>query len=386
VIAQPEPAGPLAPAPATMPPSAIRVVGRHRRQLGDLGPLVRSIEEVGLLHPVVVTPDGRLVAGQRRLEAWKRTRYGAEPIPVRVLDLADVVRAEYDENARRLDFTPSELVAVERALRPLVATPVGRPPKNGANLAPFPRGKTRDKVAAFGGVSHGTLDKAREVVEAAEAEPEKYAPLVEEMDRTRRVSGVFKKLRVARVAERIRAEPLPLPGGRYRVIVADPPWMYDVRADDPGHRVAGPYPRMTIEAIRALPVGQLAQDDCVLWLWTTNAHLEVAFGVARAWGFEPKSVQTWGKDRMGAGQWLRGQTEHCLFATRGRPTVVLTNQTTLLLAPVREHSRKPERFYAQVEQMCPGSKVDLFAREARPGWDSWGAEAPEPDVVEDAAG
>jgi hypothetical protein len=64
---------------------------------------------------------------------------------------------------------------------------------------------------------------------------------------------------------------------------------------------------------------------------------------------------------MGTGDWLRGKTEHCILAVRGQPTVTLTNQTTLLDGPVREHSRKPEEFYALVEALCPGSKVELFA-------------------------
>ncbi|MGA2513319.1 MAG: MT-A70 family methyltransferase, partial [Candidatus Limnocylindrales bacterium] len=92
-------------------------------------------------------------------------------------------------------------------------------------------------------------------------------------------------------------------------------------------------------------------------------------------GFEPKTILTWAKDRMGTGDWLRGQTEHCLMCVRGHPTVTLTNQTTLLHGPMREHSRKPDEFFTLVESLCPGSKLELFAREARPGWAAWGAEA-----------
>ena len=117
----------------------------------------------------------------------------------------------------------------------------------------------------------------------------------------------------------------------------------------------------------------------VLWLWATNAHLEDAYGVARAWGFTPRTVLTWCKPAIGKGNWLRGQTEHCLMASRGKPTVVLTNQSTGLHAPIGEHSRKPDEFFEFVESLCPGSKVELFAREARRGWTSWGAEAPAQD-------
>lgn len=175
-------------------------------------------------------------------------------------------------------------------------------------------------------------------------------------------------------AEEIAAEPPPLPTGPFRVIVADPPWNYANRADDPTHRARNPYPDMSIEDICALPVGEMAAEDCALWLWTTNAHMREAFVVLDAWGFEQKTILTWVKDRMGTGFWLRGQTEHCLLAVRGRPVVLLTNQTTALHGPLREHSRKPDEFYRLVEALCPGSKVELFSRQAREGWVAHGNE------------
>jgi N6-adenosine-specific RNA methylase IME4 len=80
---------------------------------------------------------------------------------------------------------------------------------------------------------------------------------------------------------------------------------------------------------------------------------------------------------MGLGDWLRGQTEHCLMATRGGPVVTLTNQTTALHAPVRAHSQKPEEFYALVESLCPAPRYcELFQRTRRQDWDGHGDEVP----------
>lgn len=87
---------------------------------------------------------------------------------------------------------------------------------------------------------------------------------------------------------------------------------------------------------------------------------------------------------MGTGDWLRGQTEQCLMCVTGRPVVNLTNQTTVLHGPVREHSRKPEEFYLMVELLCPGSKVELFARTTRPGWHHHGLLWDEPDGLDEA--
>ena len=187
------------------------------------------------------------------------------------------------------------------------------------------------------------------------------------MDRSGKVSGAYRRLQVERQARQIRREPPPLPAGPFRVIVADPPWQYES-----GNSL--PYPTMGINEIKELPVKSIAAKDAVLWLWTTNAHLRVAFDVVEAWGFEYKTLLTWVKHRMGTGEWLRGQTEHCLLAARGRPVFRLVSQTTVLHAKRREHSRKPEMFYELVEELCPGSKVELFARQQREGWHAHGSQ------------
>jgi len=121
-----------------------------------------------------------------------------------------------------------------------------------------------------------------------------------------------------------------------------------------------------------MPVAEIADENAILWLWTTNAHLRVAFDVLEAWGFEYKTLLTWVKDRMGTGEWLRGQTEHCMLAVRGKPVFLHGNHTTVLNARRREHSRKPDEFYALVEHTSHGSKLELFARETRNGWRAFG--------------
>lgn len=184
----------------------------------------------------------------------------------------------------------------------------------------------------------------------------------------------FKRQKKMAVVEEIRKEPVALPAGPFRVIAIDPPWKYGARPDDPTHRARNPYPDMSLDEIKALPVADFAHEDCVLWLWTTNAFMREAFECLDAWGFASKTILTWVKDRMGTGDWLRGRTEHCLMAVRGKPVVTLTNQTTAIAGPLREHSRKPDEFYQLVESLCPGNKLEMYSREPRDGWQSWGAE------------
>jgi N6-adenosine-specific RNA methylase IME4 len=134
---------------------------------------------------------------------------------------------------------------------------------------------------------------------------------------------------------------------------------------------------MSIREICETNVGSLADEDCILWLWVTNHHMREAFVVLDAWGFEQKTILTWAKDKMGTGDWLRGQTEHCLMAVRGSPTVELKNHSTLIYAPRRGHSEKPDDFYAFVESLCPAPRYAyLWSRMSREGWDGHGDEYP----------
>ena len=169
---------------------------------------------------------------------------------------------------------------------------------------------------------------------------------------------------------------IPEVDGGWELIMADPPWHFTTFSPKGGKKSPqAHYRTMPLDVIKSLPVGDIAAKDAILWLWTTNAFMRDAFRIVDAWGFQERSMLTWAKDRMGTGHWLRGQTEHAILAVRGRPVVMLTNQTTLLHAPMREHSRKPDEFYALVETLCPGSKVEMFAREPRKGWARWGAES-----------
>ncbi len=317
-------------------------------------------------------------AGKRRIEAFKTL--GRDEVLAHIIDIDSIVRGEFVENALRKDLTLSERVAIAASMTEALGERRGRPSNENVDERPQLHGeKTRDIVARKAGFGSGkTLDRAKAIVGAALREPEKFGKLKDDMDRTGRVNGLYKRLVIARQAEVIRKEPPPLPAGPFRVIVADPPWPYEVRTLDPSHRVTQPYPPMSISQICALDVAGIAHDDCILWLWTTNHHMREAFAVLDAWGFTQKTILTWGKSKMSTGDWLRGKTEHCLMAVRGRPVVTLSNQTTLLHGPVRAHSQKPDEFYAMVESLCPapdGGRLEMFQREPRPGWIGHGDEA-----------
>ena len=188
---------------ATRRISDIKIGVRHRRDLGDIEGLAANIAEVGLLHPIVITPGNVLIAGERRLAACAFLRW--REVPVTVVDLDKVVKGEFAENSERKDLTLSEAVAIKRALEPIERAEAkerqregGRRGGNASGKLPKPfKGNALDKAAKATGKARRTLDKAEAIVAAAEAEPDRFGGLIADMDRTGRVNGPFKRLRVA---------------------------------------------------------------------------------------------------------------------------------------------------------------------------------------------
>jgi N6-adenosine-specific RNA methylase IME4 len=169
----------------------------------------------------------------------------------------------------------------------------------------------------------------------------------------------------------------------YSVIVADPPWDFENYSAAGTAKGADPhYSVMTLDAIKALRVGELARGDCLLLQWTTGWAMATgqAQQVARAWGFNPITEMVWnkrtakGKTRMGTGYRVRTMHEPILVCTIGSPRHHPFPSSFDGVA--REHSRKPDEFYSLVEECTPGAfRCDLFARQRRDGFDVWGDEA-----------
>ena len=132
---------------------------------------------------------------------------------------------------------------------------------------------------------------------------------------------------------------------------------------------------MPLHDICALPVHDLVTSDSVLFMWSIVPHLEQAFDVLNAWGFQYVSHLCWVKDRPAQGYWARNQHELLLIARRGDVPAPNPPPASVIAAARREHSRKPDEAYEIIEQMFPGlPKLELFARGGREGWAAWGNE------------
>ena len=175
-------------------------------------------------------------------------------------------------------------------------------------------------------------------------------------------------------------------GVKYRTIVADPPW--PMPDSGPWTRVNGnwgpyqgqtsdiPYSTMSMDDIAALPVGDRAERDAHLYVWTTNRFLEDTYDIVRGWGFRPAQLLVWCKAPMGIGMGgtFTSTTEFIIFGRRGTLKASRRLDSSWWLWKRGPHSAKPEAFLDLVEQVSPGPYLEMFARRNRLGWDTWGNE------------
>lgn len=188
-----------------------------------------------------------------------------------------------------------------------------------------------------------------------------------------------------------------LPRGHYGAILADPPWRFNVwsgetavkRHNSSGTNVSASvhYQTMAADDLRALPVKDLAADDCALFMWVTWPTLLEAIELVDAWGFKYKTcafdwmkahagqIDMFREDNdvlMGMGYWTRANSEPCLLATRGKPKRLHADVRQGIIEPRREHSRKPDCVHDRIQRLVAGPYLELFARAPRAGWDVWG--------------
>lgn len=186
----------------------------------------------------------------------------------------------------------------------------------------------------------------------------------------------------------------PLPGKQYHIIYADPPWHYNgkLQFDRSGlseknegwqqdifiSSACFKYPTIPTKQLKKLPVHKIASNDSLLFLWTTNPHLAQAIELGVAWGFEYKTVAfVWNKMNHNPGHYTLSYCELCLLFKRGRiPTPRgARNVKQLVEVPRNAHSEKPIKVAQNIIEMFPHhSRIELFARDSKPGFDSWGLE------------
>lgn len=369
-----------------------------------LDALREDIRLYGVREPVVFL-DGAILDGRNRYMCARDL--GVE-YPRVEYDGADPLGFVISHNLHRRHLTESQRASVAAKVANMRQ---GRPSDKGANLPLLserePGPVTVSQAASMLNVSERSVKSARKVQErgapelvraldegrvsvsaaadVAERPAEEQAEIVAKGERE--ILAAAKAIRAEKAAAR-RVERLDnlaeiSKGNRdlctetkYPVIYADPPWRYENPPIGATSRaIENHYPTMTLEEICALPVGDLAAPDAMLYMWATAPKLAECFEVIKAWGFEYRTNMVWDKEKIGMGYHARNQHELLLICKRGDipPPEAGTQPSSVYREARTAHSAKPHFFYEMIEAAYPQlPKIELFCRSPRDGWAVWG--------------
>jgi N6-adenosine-specific RNA methylase IME4 len=341
----------------------------------DHYPALRAdVARRGVLCPLEITAAGVVLDGRARLQAAREL--GLTRLPVLIVAPPDEVEHMILAALNRRQLTASQRAALAieldsyqklqedatkrrlQNLRQASATEVAELP---------PRGKTRDHVARWAGVSARTVQDAATV---HQHDPQLFARV--------KAGELAAEVAARRVRRALRdahlPEPPPLPNGPFELLYADPPWQ--LGNPDGLNAPENHYPTLPLQEINQLQPP--AAENAVLFLWAVNCLLREALEVIDAWGFGYKTNLVWVKPSLGLGNWTRNRHELLLFATRGQLPIPDPDQRSdsVIEAARRRHSQKPDQAYQLIERAYPQlTKLELFARgQPRPGWAAWGNE------------
>lgn len=339
--------------------------------------LKKSIQMEGQHYPIAYNSKGEILDGHQRYNAC--LELGIQPKledqPRSFNDFRDerqfvletnLLRRHLETWHRIMLFKPLFLIYREKANERMLETlKQGDEQPATQNIGEREKGEA---IEQFAEAVHSNPETVRQALWIEENAPEK----IPELEKGESISKVYREIKHDKIVKDLEqklsfVKPL---NSLFDVIVIDPPWKYEMEYDAENFRGIPAYPTLSLEEIKQLKIP--ANENCILWLWVTNSFLHDAYHILECWGFEPKTVLTWVKDSIGVGVWLRGQTEHCVLATKGKPKIELRGQSTALFAKKTGHSRKPDEFYQLVDGLCFGSKLDYFAREKREGWVAYG--------------
>jgi len=388
----------------------------HRELIPPMSPedyanLLEDVKRNGILQPIDITPDNVILDGHQRVKAAREL--GIEEVEVRIPELVGIDEDEYlisvTMNRRHLTEGQKAVLAneyrkilsekakkqrgenaIEKRWRPeqkYLSETVSDKENGGREVDTRKIASEKFKVSEW---------KVRTVQEIEKKAPEVYkklesgelqiheAKIIARLPEGKREIVLEKKLETGKDIRSIIREvnnaeknrnAKPLPEGKFSIIYADPPWEYE-HSVSAGREIENHYPTMELEKIKAIRIP--ADDDALLFLWAPAPKLEEALEVMRAWGFSYRTCMVWVKDKIGMGYYVRVKHELLLIGVRGDgigAPLPENRPESVVFAERAEHSKKPDIFYELIEKMYPKhSKIELFARSRRGGWEAWGNE------------
>jgi len=326
--------------------SAIKVNRRIRKEAKDILELAINIQEVGLIHPISIDSENNLLCGLRRLEACKLL--GWTEIEAKVFPL-DV---EADENLFRQEFTPEEKVKGLERIGEREKVKAEERMKAGIPSPTLGKGRATIAVAQKVGWGHTTYEKAKAVIDSGQEK------LIDMMNREGNVNKAYRYIKQKEDEKRILEEKPSLEiSGKFKTVLVDPPWQYETNVIG---RTTPLYATQQVDEM--INIAKYADDNCHLYLWSTNAFIPKACLLLHSWGFEYKTLITWVKPSIGIGSYFRNSTEHLLFAVKGSLSTRVKDIPTHFEADRGEHSEKPEESYLIIERASYPPYLELYAR------------------------
>jgi N6-adenosine-specific RNA methylase IME4 len=332
------------------------------------------IEKGEALEPIKINTRDEILDGHTRYEICTRHGLFYRTVTMTFNTPLDEMIYVVETNLHRRHLNGFQRIEMISSLLPLLSKKGKENMLAGVTLVQYDtRVDTLKTLAEHSKLGRVTVSKALKIMKEADEE-------LKEKVRSGEVT-INKANQLLKIKEKQReikeSGSPPLPEGFYDVIYADPPWKYEYGGSLRG-KADIHYNTMDLKDILLLPIQEHIASDALLLLWTTNTFLEDSLKVMRYWGFNYKTCFVWIKDRIGTGFWLRNQHELLLLGVKGdfphpadedRPSSVIQASYT-------EHSAKPDLFYPLIEKMYPKRRyLELFAREKREGWTSWGFEA-----------
>jgi len=337
-----------------------------KRDHGDISGLKQSIKEVGLINPITINQDKRLIAGRRRFQAikelgWKEADCRILPSNGNLFDF----KVAIEENLKRKSLTDLEVANSIKEYDELKRKMKDSPVKHGGDRKSSAQHNldnwTYDDTAKDFGISESAVRKSIEIAKAVEDRPE--------------LAKLKSGEKILREQKRTKLKTQPLPDKKFRVIYADPPWQFANSGFSESAETH--YPTMPTDEICLMPIETLCTKQTVLFIWATNAMLEDALRVIKEWGFKYKSNLVWIKDKgPSIGWFVQSRHELLLIATREENMHPNKKPLSWFKAEVSKHSKKPEVVYKTIETMYEGPYIELFARNTTKGWDNYGNEIP----------
>lgn len=300
-----------------------------------------------------------------------------------LINQAEAVRVYVSQSKKSLTLQNQAVEIKLRAERKLSEWYENQTKNKGGKqpLAPMQVVKTVKEM----GLEHTKLHRLKQIAMLPEKEFEAHIAEVKKSNEELTTTGLIKLARSFEHKEKVQKiqddfESSSLPDKKYSIIYADPPWEYFAGGLKNQSRH---YKNMSIDEITLLPIEDLANDDCILFLWVTFPMLKECFKVIEAWGFEystcgfvwVKQTKNTDKPFFGLGNWTRSNAELCLIATKGSIKRMDASISQVIMTPIQEHSKKPDIIRDKIVQLVGDlPRIELFARNKSKDWDVWGNE------------